>query len=254
MAINQKPKLKRVGAAVYRLDQSQIKFLLVTQAPKADLWILPGGRQNPDEPPQHTACREVLEEAGCEIRVQQPLGTFSCASQGEAPATTIYLARLLSAGMGDEGREVTWLTLEEVSHFPVPPETRVLLGQAQALLEDRIQKAEQAARALLGETVTVTVDRPIGTRHAGIRYPWNYGFIDGVMGKDGDDLDAYVLRVDQPVQSYTGKCVAIITRTNDLDDKLVVIPQDSAFNADRIRRETHFVEKYFKSKIIFMAD
>jgi inorganic pyrophosphatase len=70
------------------------------------------------------------------------------------------------------------------------------------------------------------------------------------MGKDGDDLDAYVLGVDQPVESFSGKCITIIKRQNDLDDKLIVVPPDQAWLAEAILKETLFVEQYFESEII----
>jgi len=56
--------------------------------------------------------------------------------------------------------------------------------------------------------------------------------------------------VDKPVQSFAGKCIAIIKRTNDLNDKLVVVPQGKTSDPETIRGETRFVEQFFESELI----
>jgi inorganic pyrophosphatase len=59
------------------------------------------------------------------------------------------------------------------------------------------------------------------------------------------------LGVDKAIESFEGKCVAIIHRTNDDDDKLVVIPVEMGDISDEeICKQTDFQEQYFKSEII----
>ncbi|MDX2775984.1 inorganic diphosphatase [Streptomyces caniscabiei] len=108
------------------------------------------------------------------------------------------------------------------------------------------------ARDYIGKTVTVTMDRQLGTKHPkhGFEYPVNYGFIKGTISGDGEELDAYVLDVTEPLESFTGICVAIIHRTNDDDDKLVLITDDTSITDDEIRTQTHFQEQWFESVII----
>jgi len=52
----------------------------------------------------------------------------------------------------------------------------------------------------LGQVVTMTIDRPVDPKH-GFVYPVNYGYVAAVIAPDGDELDAYLLGVDQPVES-----------------------------------------------------
>jgi inorganic pyrophosphatase len=85
-------------------------------------------------------------------------------------------------------------------------------------------------------------------------YEVNYGYIEGVMGKDNEELDAYVLGVKESLDSFRGKCIAVIERTNDNDDKLIVVPIGSDYSNDEIIKETYFQEKYFKSEIIRIND
>ena len=79
----------------------------------------------------------------------------------------------------------------------------------------------RSTRKLLGKIVTVQVDRPIGYLHGDILYPVNYGFVPGLMGGDGEEQDAYILGVDTPLSSFTGRVIAVIRRHNDCEDKLV---------------------------------
>ncbi len=108
------------------------------------------------------------------------------------------------------------------------------------------------ARDYLGKIIEVTIDRPLDSKHPrhGFDYPVNYGFIPGTTSGDGEELDAYVLGVDEPRENFTGRCIAVIHRTNDDDDKLVVVPDGVTLSDDEIRAATHFQEQYFVSDII----
>lgn len=101
----------------------------------------------------------------------------------------------------------------------------------------------------LGKTVTVKMDRPFGSKHPkkGFIYPINYGYIPNTISGDGEELDAYVLGVFEPVEEYEGKVIAIIHRVNDNDDKLVV--SNKNYTDDQIRALTEFQEAYFESEI-----
>ena len=99
----------------------------------------------------------------------------------------------------------------------------------------------------LGRKVTVKVDRPVGYRHGDILYPINYGFLPDVMGGDGEEQDAYILGVKEPVEWFEGCVVAVIRRHNDCEDKLVVAPEGMMFHQGEIAEAVHFVEQYFVS-------
>ncbi|MFW6046830.1 MAG: inorganic diphosphatase [Candidatus Woesearchaeota archaeon] len=108
------------------------------------------------------------------------------------------------------------------------------------------------SKKYLGQEVTVKMDRPMGSKHPklGFIYPVNYGFIPNTKAPDGKELDAYVLGVFEPKEKFTGNCIAIIHRTNDNDDKLVVVPNNKEYSDKQIRALTEFQESFFKSEII----
>ena len=104
----------------------------------------------------------------------------------------------------------------------------------------------------LNKIIRVVIDRPAGSKHEKFctYYPINYGYIPNTLGLDGDEIDVYVLGVDIPKKMYTGKCIAIIHRINDNDDKLIVVPDGKIFTNNEIKSLVEFQEKYFKSIII----
>jgi len=106
-------------------------------------------------------------------------------------------------------------------------------------------------RRFLGKTVKVIVDRPVGSRHENfdIHYPVNYGYIQDTVAPDGEELDAYVLGVSVPIKEFTGICIALIRRTNDNEEKLVVAPENTDFSDEEIRVLTKFQEIHFETII-----
>ena len=103
----------------------------------------------------------------------------------------------------------------------------------------------------LGKIIKVIIDRPFGTKHPkhGFIYPVNYGYVPDTISGDGEELDCYVLGVFEPVDKFEGKCIAIIHRTNDNDDKIVVVPKDKDYSDDAIEALTEFQEQYFEHEI-----
>ena len=105
---------------------------------------------------------------------------------------------------------------------------------------------------MIGATVTVTVDRPLGSyhpEHKDMYYPVNYGYIKGITAPDGEEQDAYILGVDKPVSKFTGKVIAIVHRYNDVEEKWVVAPEGKVFSAEEIRKQIAFQEQYFQSEV-----
>ena len=105
---------------------------------------------------------------------------------------------------------------------------------------------------MIGATVTVTVDRPLGSyhpEHKDMYYPVNYGYIKGITAPDGEEQDAYILGVDKPVSEFTGQVIAIVHRYNDVEEKWVVAPEGKVFSAEEIKEQIAFQEQYFQSEV-----
>ena len=105
---------------------------------------------------------------------------------------------------------------------------------------------------MLGKIVTVTVDRPLGSyhpKHKDIYYSLNYGYIPGIFAADGEEQDAYILGVNEPVKEFTGKVVAIIHRFDDVEEKWVVAPEGASFTREEIAQLVAFQEQFFQTEI-----
>lgn len=116
-------------------------------------------------------------------------------------------------------------------------------------LEERHAQVE----LYLGKTVTIGIDRPVGyVHHKGEKtlvYPINYGYIPDVLGGDGEELDVFLLGVDEPVESFTGRIIGIAYRADDVEDKLIMAPEGVDFTAEQIAYAVRFQEKYYHTTI-----
>jgi inorganic pyrophosphatase len=110
----------------------------------------------------------------------------------------------------------------------------------------------QSAFSFLGQKVTAKIDRPLGSHHPkwDFIYPLNYGYVPDVPAPDGDELDAYILGVFEPIQEFTGICRAVIHRTNDSDDKLILTRDQVDYSDEQIRALVEFQERFWESKIV----
>lgn len=106
---------------------------------------------------------------------------------------------------------------------------------------------------MIGDIVTVTIDRPLGSCHPKYKdlyYPINYGYIEGVIAPDGEEQDAYILGVDKPLDRFTGKIIAIVHRADDVEEKWVVCPVGVSYTQKDIMEQISFQEQFFQSEII----
>jgi len=116
-----------------------------------------------------------------------------------------------------------------------------------------IKKLNNYATKFLGKAVTIKIDRPINSKHPkhGFIYEVNYGFVPNMKAPDGEEIDAYLLGVNEPVDEFTGKCIAVIHRKDDDDDKLVIVPENlKKINDEDIINAVNFQEKWFDSVVV----
>ncbi len=108
------------------------------------------------------------------------------------------------------------------------------------------------ATRFLGHVVHITVDRKMGSSHPehGFVYPVNYGYVENVFAPDNEELDAYILEIDTPINEFTGRCIAVLHRLDDNDDKLIIVPDGISLTDDQIMNQVNFQEQYFKTAIL----
>ncbi|MFA5746951.1 MAG: inorganic diphosphatase [Candidatus Paceibacterota bacterium] len=112
---------------------------------------------------------------------------------------------------------------------------------------------ENYAEKFIGKKIKIKIDRPAGSKHPehGFVYETDYGYVPGTEAPDGEEIDAYLIGEKRRTNDLVGICVAVIRRTDDNDDKLVVLPLGSENISDEeIVQATKFQEKFFNSKIV----
>lgn len=92
--------------------------------------------------------------------------------------------------------------------------------------------------------IVPTVDFGIDEYHKALVLKQN------TISGDGEELDCYVLGINKEIENFEGKCIAVIHRTNDNDDKLIVVPKGKNYNDEEIKELINFQEQYFESEII----
>ena len=115
------------------------------------------------------------------------------------------------------------------------------------------EERKALVKSYLGKVVDIEIDRPIGYVHKkknyDLVYPINYGYIPGVLGGDDEELDVYLMGVDEPVEKCTCRIIGIVYRRNDVEDKLIAAPVDMRFTAEEIAAAIHFQEQYYDTYV-----
>ena len=116
-----------------------------------------------------------------------------------------------------------------------------------------LEERKALVKSYLGKVVDIEIDRPIGYVHKkknyDLVYPINYGYIPGVLGGDDEELDVYLMGVNEPVSAYTCRIVGIVYRRNDVEDKLIAAPVDKRYTAEEIAAAIHFQEQYYDTYV-----
>ena len=103
----------------------------------------------------------------------------------------------------------------------------------------------------IGKKVYAKIDRPLGCipkkEYPNFVEELNYGFIPNTISGDGEELDCYILGIDKPLVDFEGKCIAVIHRINEDDDKLILVPENFNITINDIKKQVYYSEKYHKS-------
>ncbi len=212
-----------------------------------------------------------LKEAGFYYRPKSDLGDqllFACGSyyDGSGDVQTHFIHVVLNGSMDwinyinfrdhlnntpSVAKEYEELKVSLAEKAPIDAGREQYLKGKHDFIVYTLRKA--LVKSYLGKTVHIEIDRPIGYVHEkegySLTYPINYGYIPGILGGDGEELDVYLLGVDKPVEEYTVRIIGIVHRHNDVEDKLVAAPVGIDFTADEIADAVKFQEQYYDSEI-----
>lgn len=151
-----------------------------------------------------------------------------------------------------EAIDYKWVTIEEFMKMYAENEIVPTIDFGLEEYKKALNTNQRESYSYIGNIVNVKIDRPLNSKHPkhGFTYHINYGYIPDTISGDGEEIDCYVLGVDNPIENFEGRCIAVIHRTNDDDDKLIIVPDGKSYTDDEIRKLTDFQEQYFESEVI----
>ena len=139
-----------------------------------------------------------------------------------------------------------------VAESPVDPGRERYTAGKHAFIQSILRRA--TVWSFLGKRAHIIVDRPVGYIHKkgpySITYPLNYGFIPGVPGGDGEDLDVYLLGAEGPLREADCRVVGVVHRRNDAEDKLIAAPDGLNYTKEEMENAVRFQEQWYDSHII----
>lgn len=239
---------------------SDNKILISQRAPHKHLglqWELNGGSILAGETSLEGILRELKEELGSEFSKKEAIFLKEIRGRRFPNFKDLWLFKkdidIKDIKFNDgEAIDVKWVSIEEFIQMYNDGEIVATVDFGIKEYNEALAIEQREAYGYIGENVKIHIDRKLGTKHPkhDFIYEVNYGYIPNTISGDGEELDAYVLGVDSPIEDFEGKCIAVIHRINDDDDKLIVVPENKDFSDEEIRKLTSFQEKYFKSEII----
>ena len=151
-----------------------------------------------------------------------------------------------------EAIEAKWVNIEEFLNMY---NSKKIIPTIDFGMEEYIKALnikQRKSYSYIGNKIKVKIDRKIGSEHPkyGFKYLLNYGYISNTVSADKEEIDCYVLGIEEPIEEFEGRCIAVIHRLNDDDDKIIVAPEGMNYTDSEIRKLTEFQEKYFISEII----
>ena len=151
-----------------------------------------------------------------------------------------------------EAIDVQWVNIDRFIEMFKSGEIIDVIDFTQEDYERAVNLEQRQAYKYIGKNVEVKIDRTLNSKHPkhNFIYELNYGYVPNTISGDGEELDAYVLGIDKPLEEFEGKCIAVIHRINDDDDKLIIAPEGMDYSNEEIIKLTHFQEKYFEGEII----
>jgi 8-oxo-dGTP diphosphatase len=136
--------LPRVGSAlIVRDEANRILLGKRNKDPQRGNWVLPGGKIHAFESIADAAARELAEETGLTVEVQQQFRVYEIINPPQEHRLVIYSwAKVIGGDLraSDDISEVKFVSLHELGDLPLTPLVRVVLADAAATIRRRSER------------------------------------------------------------------------------------------------------------------
>jgi 8-oxo-dGTP diphosphatase len=129
------------GGIVFR-DHGRL-LVAVVQLRKYRHWVLPKGKLKRKERARTAAKREVLEETGHKVELQEFLGAISYETNGRPKVVQFWRMQAVGNPVRDPAsdiKEVRWLSIKKAVKTLTYPREQIFLHNAMAPLRRRLRK------------------------------------------------------------------------------------------------------------------
>lgn len=226
------------------------------------LWECAGGSVLQGETSIEGALREVKEEVGVDLEPEagKLLFTKIRGRDFQREGLVFYNDIMdvwlfdydgepcLEDATTDEVASCKWMTVSEIKSLYEEKK----LVQSLDYFFCALDAVQPDYRGIIGKTVQGTVDRPLGSSHPRnpeMIYPVNYGYVDGVFARDGEEQDVYLFGTEEPLETFEGKVIAVWHRFDDVEDKWIVSLDGKDRTEEEILGDISFQEQYFYGKL-----
>lgn len=107
--------------------------VLITRRPDgthlAGLWEFPGGKRQPGESPAEALRREMREELGADVVVEEAVHAVQWAYPDRAMRLVFFRCRLTGEPSPQEGQEMAWVPTADLGRYPFPPADATLIAR-----------------------------------------------------------------------------------------------------------------------------
>ena len=222
------------------------------------MWECSGGSVKAGETSLEGMLREIKEELGIIFTKREAmyLETIKNEEKHDFKDLWVFKRNINSNEITMPDGEVIdtkWVSIEEFSKMLKNNEFVPTIDFSEKLYNRAIILKQNSNYEYIGKILNVEVDRPLGSKHPRYKdfiYPVNYGFIPNTISGDGMELDCYVIDLDKPVRNLKARCIAVVKRLNDNEDKLIVVEKDMEYSDKEILEKVNFQEKFFISELI----
>ena len=226
------------------------------------LWECTAGSIVKGESTIEGALREVKEEIGLELDIKDLIHFGNKVDDTHHAIVDKWVVRkdiLLSDLKFADGevQDAKFVSKEEFEVMMNQGKIRDIFYYMVSMYDEITSVKQRATYDFLGKEVEVEIDRKKGSSHPKypeMIYPINYGFVPGTISGDGEEIDTYIIDQQEPLEHFVGKCIGIIQRVNDEDDKLIIVDKNNnkKYTTDEIKEIVDFQEKYFSNIIILI--
>ena len=245
--------LKEIQAVIFRF-KPKLEFLVLHRTPKyGGFWQNLSGGVEIGETLIQALKREIEEETGIKgdqiKRIIKGVHYYEWMHRDEKVKEWVFGVEVdpkVKVKLSEEHDAYKWCEAEKAKSLLKWKENK------EAIDKILLRIFKEKIKEVLGKKVEVIIDRPLGSKHPRyhFNYPVNYGHVKELKAPDGEYLDAYVLGVSKPLEIFKGKVIAIIERSDDNEDKLVVVPEGKNYSRKEIEKRIEFQEKWFNTRII----